>query len=153
MTEFMNLPSSVSGRRSSSGKLFQIRQRGNSGRQNGYGSSGRCMCQRRLNADGGDTCQRKPRCNRQQGKMVPSRATTYKLARLAYSPHDAEPAANGGHSKPEQCDPVDMTTAYLPGTVLRAISSVVIETFSDARAQFTTPKPHHISLMDSQIMN
>jgi len=55
------------------------RQRGNSGRQNGCGSSGRFMCQRRLNADSGDTCQRKPRCNRQQGKMAPSRATTYKL--------------------------------------------------------------------------
>ena len=33
-------------------------QRGNSGHQNGCGSSGRCVCQRRLNADGGETCQR-----------------------------------------------------------------------------------------------
>jgi len=31
------------------------RQRENSGRQNGYGSSGRCTCQRRPNADGGET--------------------------------------------------------------------------------------------------
>ena len=80
MTEFMNLPSSVPGRRSNSGKLFQIRQRGNSGHQNGYGSSGRCMCIRRPNADGGKACQRKPRCNSQEGKTVPSHATTHKLA-------------------------------------------------------------------------
>ena len=58
------------------------RQRGNSGRQNGYGSSERCMCPRRPNVDGGETCQRKPRSNRQQGKTGPSRATTYKLTRL-----------------------------------------------------------------------
>jgi len=72
------------------------RQWGNSGRQNSYGSSGQCMCPRQPNADSGETCQRKPRCNRKQGKIASSRAATYKLARLAYSRHDAEPAANGG---------------------------------------------------------
>jgi len=60
------------------------------------------MCPRRPNADGGDTCQRKPRCNRQQGKMAPSLATTYKLEKLACSRHNAEPAANGGPSKPDK---------------------------------------------------
>ena len=32
-----------------------------------------------------ETCQRKPGCSRQQGRTVPSRATTFKLAGLAYS--------------------------------------------------------------------
>ena len=93
-----NSPSSVSGRRSFGGKCSRSggRQRGNSGRQNGYGSSGRCMCP---NADSGENCQRKPSCNSQQGKTAPSRATTYKVARVAYSRHDAEPAANGGRAR------------------------------------------------------
>ena len=34
---------------------------------------------------GGETCQRKPGCNRQQGRVAPSHAATYKLARLACS--------------------------------------------------------------------
>ena len=90
-----NSPSSVSGLRSSGGKLFQIRglaagKLRSPKRVRDYGSSGRCMCQRRLHANGGETCQRKPRCNGQPGKTAPSHATTYKLARLAYSRHDAE---------------------------------------------------------------
>jgi len=57
------------------------------------------MCPRRPNADSGETCPRRPGCNRQQGETAPSRAMTYKPARLAYSRHDAKPAANGGPSK------------------------------------------------------
>ena len=59
------------------------------------------MCPSRPNVDGGETRQRKPGCNRQQGRVAPSHATTYKLARLACSRHDAEPVANGGPSEPE----------------------------------------------------
>ena len=40
-----------------------------------------------------ETCPRRPGCYHQQGKTAPSRA--------AYSRHGAEPAANGGPSKPE----------------------------------------------------
>ena len=54
------------------------------------------MCPRRPNTDGGETRQRKPGCNRQQGRAAPSRAATYKLAGLAYSRHGAEPVADGG---------------------------------------------------------
>ena len=49
----------------------------NSGHQNGYGSSGRCMCPCRPNADGSITCHRKPGCDSQQGRAAPSRAATY----------------------------------------------------------------------------
>ena len=36
--------------------------------------------------DGGETRQRKPGCNRQQGRAAPSHAATYKLA-IAKGPH------------------------------------------------------------------
>ena len=54
-----NSPSSVSGSCSSGGKCSRSggQQLRNSGRQNGYRSSGRCMCRHRLNADGRFTVQ------------------------------------------------------------------------------------------------
>jgi len=93
-----NSPRSVSGRRNSSGKLFQIRgpAAGKLRSPKRVRVLGTMHVSASVNAGGGETYQRKPRCNHQQGKMAPSRATTYKLARPAYSPLDAEPAANGG---------------------------------------------------------
>ena len=105
-----NSPSSVSGRRSYRGKLFQIRGPAAGGRisYRGPGSPPSPRWRQRWCVHVGRTQTAAKLVRGSQNAIVSEvkrrqavQRHLYKLARLAYSRHGAEPAANGSPSKPE----------------------------------------------------
>ena len=120
-----NSPSSVSGSRSSGGRLFQIR-----GLAAGKLRSPKRVwvlgaihvstsAERRWRRYLSEEAKNQDAIVSQQGKMAPRRA--YKLARPAYSPHNAvnaEPAASGGPSKLSDVIPSPCTRDQAGSSVL-----------------------------------